>query len=284
MIGPRAQRLADGRLHLWHGPIDLVIGAEGPGRAAALRAAQDRFQTILTDLVAELPLLRSEVSRTRPLGVVARRMHGAVWPHRSVFVTPMAAVAGAVADEVMAAMRAAGPLDRGHVNNGGDIALHLAPGRHYRAAVSALDGREVARLAVRAKDGIGGIATSGQGGRSFSLGIAEQVTVLAATAAGADAAATLIANAVDLPGHKAIHRRPACDLAPDSDLGARLVVTGCGQLDGAEVARALDAGRSVARDMLVAGLIRAAALMLRGKVRLVGAPLMSLTGEVAEDA
>ena len=52
-----------------------------------------------------------------------------------------------------------------------------------------------------------GIATSGWRGRSFSLGIADAVTVLAATAAEADAAATVIANAVDLPGHPAIDTR-----------------------------------------------------------------------------
>jgi uncharacterized protein len=64
-----------------------------------------------------------------------------------------------------------------------------------------------------------GIATSGRHGRSLSLGIADSVTVLAATAAAADAAATLIANAVDLPGHAAVRRAPACSLDPDSDLG-----------------------------------------------------------------
>ena len=64
-----------------------------------------------------------------------------------------------------------------------------------------------------------GIATSGWRGRSFSLGIADAVTVLADRAAAADAAATIIANAVDLPGHPAIVRVPACELAPDSDLG-----------------------------------------------------------------
>ena len=66
-----------------------------------------------------------------------------------------------------------------------------------------------------------GVATSGWRGRSFSLGIADAVTVLAATAAAADAAATIIANAVDLPGHPAIARRPASELEDDSDLGDR---------------------------------------------------------------
>jgi uncharacterized protein len=63
-----------------------------------------------------------------------------------------------------------------------------------------------------------GIATSGWRGRSFSRGIADSVTVLAKTAAMADAAATVIANAVNVV-HPGIVRRPACDIRDDSDWG-----------------------------------------------------------------
>ena len=90
-----------------------------------------------------------------------------------------------------------------------------------------------------------GIATSGRHGRSFSLGIADAVTVLARTASQADAAATIIANAVDLPGHPAIIRCPANELQPDSDLGARLVTRDVGELSrGARSTTALRAGAS----------------------------------------
>ena len=78
------------------------------------------------------------------------------------------------------------------------------------------------------RDPVRGIATSGWRGRSFSLGIADAVTVLAATAAKADAAATIIANAVDLPNHAAITRVPAREIAPDNDLGERLVTRAVG--------------------------------------------------------
>ena len=74
-----------------------------------------------------------------------------------------------------------------------------------------------------------GVATSGRHGRSFSLGIADAVTVLARTASQADAAATIIANAVDLPGHPAVRRMPANELQPDSDLGARPVTRDVGR-------------------------------------------------------
>jgi uncharacterized protein len=264
-----AARLPDGRLHLQHGPIDLIIEAFG-ATAEVERAygqAIDRFGDILPTLVRELPTLRRPVGDTRPLlqGPVARRMVEAVWPHRAVYITPMAAVAGAVADEMLQAMVAGRTLDKAYVNDGGDIALHLTPGHELRAGIfaNALDG--VARLTCDSS--VRGIATSGRGGRSFSLGIADSATVLAATAAAADAAATLIANAVNLD-HPAIERRPARDLDPDSDLGELPVTVAVGLLSQADIAEALDRGAAEARRLWLCGLIQGAALSLRGQWRI----------------
>ena len=95
------------------------------------------------------------------------------------------------------------------------------------------------------------------------------MTVLARTAAQADAAATIIANAVDLPGHPLIVRRPANEIQPDNDLGDRLVTRGVGKLSHHEVAKALDAGARKASTLLEAGLIEGAALHLQGKTDIV---------------
>lgn len=271
-MGPQAALLPDGRLHLHHGPIDLVIMAEGQGEATrtAYRAARDRFATVLAELVPELPLLRSPLGAA-PQGRIARRMHHACTSvAQGDFITTMAAVAGSVADTVLAAMLAATPLTRAHVNNGGDIALHLAPGATTRAAIAGLDGQISGHITLHAGDGIGGIATSGQGGRSLSLGIASSVTVLAPNAATADAAATLIANAVDLPDHPAITRQPARDLHPDSDLGQRLVVTHVGPLSADDIRTALSQGAARAQRLIDAGTIAAAALVLQGQGLMVG--------------
>ncbi len=124
------------------------------------------------------------------------------------------------------------------MNNGGDIALHLTGAETFRLAVAAPDGTDLGRIAIGAGDPVRGIATSGQGGRSLSLGIAEAVTVLARSAAEADVAATLIANAVDLPGHPAIRREKASDVQPDSDLREHLVVTRVGALGSIRAGRA----------------------------------------------
>jgi uncharacterized protein len=257
--------LPDGRLHLQHGPIDIVaagFGAEGAVRAGYARAAA-RFAGVLDELVAELPALRSEGGLVS--GGIARAMAAAVAPFRPAFVTPMAAVAGAVADAVLAALVGPGIL-RASVNNGGDIALWLAAGEQAVCALAAGPGPVV----LRAADPVRGIATSGWGGRSQSFGIADAVTVLAPTAAMADAAATMIANAVDLPGHPGIGRRPACEVKADSDLGARLVTVSVPLLAAGDRARALEAGLRVAEGVRARGLIAGAALVLQGEARVTG--------------
>jgi uncharacterized protein len=277
--GPCAQILSGGRLHLQHGPIDVVLRAWGArdAVAAAYGAAMARFRAVLGELVEELPELRKAMDDgPRVEGAVARRMVAACLPHRGVFITPMAAVAGAVADELLAAMTGAARLDKTFVNDGGDIAVHLAAGETMavglaadfsRGPVPAVDGR----AALRSGDGVGGVATSGRQGRSFSFGIADSVTVLARDAAAADAAATLVANAVDLPpGHGAVRRTPARALDPDSDLGERPVTVSVGQLEPAEIAAALAGGRSRAAAMRAEGLILGAALALRGRTIVVG--------------
>jgi uncharacterized protein len=267
--GGQVAWLPDGRLHLHQGPIDLILRAEGPGADAAHASAVARFDGILAELVAELPALRS--ADPQPLrGPVARSMACAVAPHRPAFITPMAAVAGAVADAVLAAMVAGGGITRAYVNNGGDIAVHLAPGQTFSAAIAARPGLPD-RITLRGGDGIGGIATSGWRGRSQSLGIADAVTVLAATAAQADAAATMIANAVDLPGHPAITRRPARAIKVDSDLRDLPVTTGVGPLTPALISRALDRGVAHADALVARGIIAGAALFLHPDLRLCGA-------------
>ena len=260
-----AKRLADGRrLHLQHGPIDLIIGADGD-RERAFAAATQRFQTVLEELVAELPILRCQ-KKGEVTGAIALQMQRAIYPHATQgFVTPMAAVAGAVADTVLAAMLDKARPRRAYVNNGGDIALWLTGAERFRTLVAGSDNAELARITLTTADPARGIATSGRHGRSLSRGIADAVTVLAQTAAEADVAATMIANAVDLPDHLAVLRVPACDLDPDSDLGQRQVVTDVGVLAGSDVTKALGRGGLLAEQMLGKGLICGAALFLQGQ-------------------
>ena len=274
---PQIALLSEGRrLHLQDGPIDLIIEARGSAHEvrAAYEAAARRFTGLLDELCAELPELRAAASSQSSLkGVVARRMHAAVAPYAGdCFITPMAAVAGSVAEEILAAILNAASLDRVYVNNGGDIALHLGRGEHFSVGLMDRPDRDgvMRAMKVDADDPVRGIATSGRHGRSFSLGIADAVTVLAATASQADAAATVIANAVDLPGHPGIVRQPANELQPDSDLGARLVTREVGGMSQKDIAAALESGAECARQYFDRGLIEGAVLRLCGDMLVIG--------------
>ena len=202
---------------------------------------------------------------------VAQRMVEAAWPHRTHFVTPMVAVAGAVAEHVLRGIIAVPGITLAHVNNGGDIALHLSPGGTLRVGLIDHPERpEPGGLAViRASDTVRGIATSGWRGRSFSRGIADAVTVLARHAPEADAAATMIANAVDAD-HPAIRRAPANTLDPDSDLGDLAVTVAVGELPAAIVSAALERGTHCAERLLARGLVLGVCLRLAGSLCMVG--------------
>ncbi|WPZ35195.1 UPF0280 family protein [Thalassobaculum sp. OXR-137] len=279
----QAARLSDGRIHLQDGPIDLILKAEGPGHEAAARAAVAAFDGLLAELAGELTILRRPIVDPPPgvSGPVARRMVAAVAPYAGRFVTPMAAVAGSVADHILAVMLAAAPdLSRAWVNDGGDISFHLAPGQTFEVGlVPELHAPALAGTAVLSHaDPVRGVATSGRGGRSYSFGIADAVTVLALDAATADVAATLIGNAVDLPGHPAIRRGPASAEDPDSDLGDREVVLKVGSLSEIEIDRALQFGlieyETIMKSMPIFGVI----VFLSGRWRMAGDTMAGTPG------
>ncbi|WP_136616038.1 MULTISPECIES: UPF0280 family protein [Mesorhizobium] len=285
MDGPQTHWLQDGkRLYLNHGPIDLIVEVFGEPHECrrAYEQAVARFQTILTELVDELPELRRPASLRARLfsGSTARRMEAAVAPLAEKFITPMAAVAGSVADEILGALIAGRKLDRVYVNNGGDSAIHLGAGQSMTLAIAGTGHGLADRIIIHAEDGVRGVATSGWRGRSFSLGIADAVTVLARSGAEADAAATLIANAVDLAHHPAVRRVPARELAPDSDLGDRLVTQEVGRLSSDEVATALDSGLTVAEDFRRRGFIAASALFLAGQTRISGSMALAAPNKI----
>ena len=295
MTASRAH-LPNGRHHWQHGPIDIVAEAEGASDAvaAAHDAAWQRFQSILRELVAELPLLRQPVQvGPNPLrGPIARRMWDACAPFAPEFVTPMAAVAGSVAQELIALYQRPG-ITRAWLNNGGDLALHLAPGARVRSGVVgdlqsyAFDSERTGQLAglfdISFETPVRGIATSGWRGRSLSMGIADSVTVLAATAAQADAAATIIANAVNAQ-HPAIVRQPANQCRDNSDLGERLVTMDVPRLPADVVQAALEAGAATAHVLQQRGLIWAALMVCQEQARRVEPLCFALESQVIAGA
>lgn len=273
-------RLADNRLHFQHGPIDLIVLAEGPFEAVEQAYAQGwrRFGSVLDELSPQLKELRrplgSEPPRLR--GEIALTMLWATWPFRAKFITPMAAVAGSVAEAVLKSMVLATPVRRGLVNNGGDIAVYLSHGETTRLGiVERPDYPQIAgAITLKHTDSARGIATSGWRGRSQSRGIADAVTVLARSASAADAAATMIANEVDT-AHDAITRRPAREVKDDSDLGGIPVTVEVGPLPREAVEEALQNGAREAARLLRLDLIEGAVLLLQGESRVMGERLQT---------
>ena len=290
MGGPIRRNMGDGRFHLQHGPIDLIVHADGDARAVELAHERcwARFQNVLQEIVDDLPLLKAEIlpdASTCPddlCSPVSRRMWLSCSKHRETGrLTAMAAVAGSVADEMIEFFKA-DSIQRAWVNNGGDIALHLSGDAQYRVGLVA----DIATAGFPHQTGpidmcfhlsasgrIRGLATSGWRGRSFSLGIADCVTVFAADATAADAAATVIANAVDLhnPPPGLIRRLPANELADNSDLGERQVTVEVNELSVHQKDRALEAGARCARRIWAAGLIEGVAICLQGRFLKYGA-------------
>lgn len=267
--------MADNRLHLQHGPIDLILHVDASEeiRKRLYSTAKKRFSTVLQELVVEMDLLKQPWSADLPdpKGGIAQKMCFAV-RGSDIFVTPMAAVAGAVADEVLEAMlyEAKNPdpcleeIQRMYVNNGGDIAFWLNAGESF--SIGVVDNPGIpelnARVSLAYESPVRGIATSGWRGRSQSLGIADAVTVLAGSAAIADAAATLIANDVnvDYPG---ILKRPASEVKDESDLGMLPVTVDVPPLPVDQISEALKRGAQTAGNFIRTGKIEAAYLSLQ---------------------
>ncbi len=265
----------DRRLHLQHGPINIIAHVEAPVEVQKrlYSSATSRLGTILDELVAELDLLKQPWSIDQPVpnGSIAQKMFAAVKDSK-VFVTPMAAVAGAVAEEILEAMLAeANAQDcridhvrRMYVNNGGDIAFWLKNGESF--SIGVVENPEMPELntvvSLPSEGTVRGLATSGWRGRSQSLGIADAVTVLAKSAVAADVAATLIANDVniDYPG---IVKRPACEIKDGIDLGMIPVTVHVPQLPDIEATNALKQGAHTARHFILSGKIEAAYLSLQ---------------------
>ena len=104
-------------------------------------------------------------------------------------------------------------------------------------------------ITLQGDDSKYGIATSGWKGRSFSLGIADSVTTIAKSSAIADAAATIIANDINIPNHKNIKKQEANKIDEHSDL-KKLVTTSVGELSKIDIKKALKKGAITAKKLI----------------------------------
>lgn len=235
--------LSPGKVFIDYGPVSMVLMAF-QGEEPLTGLCQSAFAIVdaaLREITQSLPYLRLP-----PLQIPADTLTGlplkmleAVLAVGEPTLTPMATVAGAVSDAVADWLFEQG-ASRVIVNNGGDIALRLLPGEKVRVGIlSNLAKGEIDTIVpIISEQGIGGIATSGLGGRSFTRGIANAVSVFSSRCILADALATHLANRTLIPSAQ-IKMAKAGSIDPLSDIAELDIVTEVGSLTDAEVAASL---------------------------------------------
>ena len=271
-------RLADHQIYLDYGPLQMTLSAwrEGSPMKEALMDAAWYSMERLEEFIPFLPVAKGTADRIQEewkLPVSLRYMLEGVRAARDDSLTPMAAVAGSFADLAADYLQQRG-ASKALVNNGGDIAIRLRSGEKTRVGVlPAVDAAQFTHtMDVTGEDGIGGVATSGLGGRSFTKGIASAVTVLAATARIADSCATLIANHCDVED-VAILRRRAEEIDPDTDIYGHWVTVDVLPLAAVQKERALAAGMKKARELMAGGIIQGAVLFVGERMDMIPAGL-----------
>jgi len=197
---------------------------------------------------------------------VVRRMIEATKRMGEPDLTPLAAVAGTASDVVADFM-----FNRGGskiiVDNGGDVAIRLREGEVARVGIKTeIDAKQPTYLvSIDSTMGIGGVATSGLGGRSFTKGIASSATALSENAALADAAATVVGNFTNVEDPN-IMRSPAEKIYPDTDIAGEWVTVKAGKLSEEKIEEALNRGLSKAYSICQKGLINGVMIASQGRV------------------
>lgn len=265
------QTLSNGSVLVEYGPMRMVISVFQDGKPL-VPLAQEGAQLaigVLEDLAGFLPVIKKKaqglkVEQRSP--DVVRRMIEAAQRMEEPDLTPLAAVAGAASDVVADFM-----FDRGGtkiiVDNGGDIAIRLREGEGAKVGVKTdiHASRPSYLISIDPTLGMGGVATSGLGGRSFTKGIASAATVLSKSAALADAAATVIGNFTNVDDPR-IRRSLAERIYPDTDIVGEWVTTGIGSLSAGKIDEALRNGLCKANSLCERGLIKGALVAVKDRV------------------
>ena len=256
------------------GPMRLVIRAwkgNEPKIDLVRQAAAESFTYL-----ERIARFRSELSRpfldikVQPQDDLAKEMLYSVEIIGDGDLTPMAAVAGTIADAV-ANWLFEREATKVIVDNGGDIAVRLAEGESVTVGVRPrVTSRHISQeINLDSGRSAWGVTTSGVGGRSLTRGIASAVTVLSTKASLADAAATDIANACFVKDDRII-QLPAEKIDPTSDLKDIPVTTEVGPLSSEKILAAINSARQKADDFSQKGIIDGAFIALGSVYEMTG--------------
>jgi len=269
-LNSHIQTLPNGTILVDYGPMHMFISAfESKKPLIKLAEEGAHFAMgVLEDLAKFLSVIKKksqvlEIEEDFP--DVVRRMIEATKKMEETDLTPLAAVAGTTADVVADFMFSRGGT-KIIVDNGGDIAIRLREGEVARVGIKTeIDVKQPTYLiSIDSTMGIGGVATSGLGGRSFTKGIASAATALSQTAAFSDAAATVIGNFTNVED-PSIVRSLAEKIYPDTDIAGEWVTIKVGKLSQEKIGEALSRGLSKAYSICQRGLIHRALIAVQGK-------------------
>lgn len=264
------QILSDGTVLVDYGPMRMFISVSESGKPLVKLAEEGAYLAIqvLEDLAKFLPVIKKksldlEVEEAFP--DVVRRMIESTKKMEELDLTPLAAVAGTASDVVADFMYSKGGT-KIIVDNGGDIAIRLREGEVARVGIKTeIDAKQPTYLiSIDSNMKIGGVATSGLGGRSFTKGIASAATVLSETASLSDAAATVIGNFTNIED-SGITRSLAEKIYPDTDIAGEWVTIKVGKLSQEKIEEALNKGLSKAYSLCQKGFIEGAMIALQGR-------------------
>ena len=235
------------------GPASLVIQGEKNGKPYEFEKELlvEKVKSILGEIREFLPVLKQKaykIKNTKHMPDVPKKMVEAVKTIDEASLTPMAAVAGSVADGIKEFLKNEG-LDLVSVNNGGDISIFNKKGRGLKIDIGDIHTGESSPYMLKIEQLIDfGLATSGFGGRSFTLGLADIVTVIAATGAVADAAATFICNCTNIDSDQVI-RQKASEIDPLTDIPDDNITMRIGKLNEIDILNALENGLDIAANI-----------------------------------
>lgn len=244
MNSSAVQVLDDGRVFVDYGPVTMVILASKKGQIQTdlCLGCAELIQNILKRISKDLKTLSRfpTLINTEGLSGIALDMVLTVNQVKEPTLTPMATVAGTLSDYI-ADWLFEQDVDKVVVNNGGDIALRLRGDQRVRMGIlpNVNTGKLAGTVTITAEDGIGGVATSGFGGRSFTRGIANAVTVFSSRCMIADACATHIANASYISSPQ-VERELAGELMANCDIADLEVVTKVGSLSDEEIKKSIN--------------------------------------------
>jgi ApbE superfamily uncharacterized protein (UPF0280 family) len=251
------------------GPMRLVIDArvgKVPQPQQAVRAADEAVR-FLEAVARSRPFLGRDYRRLMPhiTDPLALKMVASVKAVGDQDLTPMAAVAGTIADAVADFLFERG-MTRVLVDNGGDVVIRSCDGEPVTVGIRPqVDTKSISHAIVLGPEGTAwGIATSGLGGRSLTRGVADAATIVAADASLADAAATAVANASYVT-HSAVARKPAEEIDLFTDIAGLQVTDKVGRLPDSTRQEALDRSIRRAEKLIQRKIIFGAFVCVQGK-------------------